>query len=339
MNSSVVKNMRALDPEHVPETIHHREGALAELRSGLKPIADGFGPENVAMFGPSGAGKTTCAKYIVSALAESVPALDWGYADALANSSRRDVFYQLARDLGHVYSKDGRATSEFLEDLRMRDHPTVLIVDEVSFLEEPIRTLVPLYRSPNVGLVTVTLSENDWLAGLDQRVAKHARSSMSVGLDAYSVDELRDIVEHRIRVGLEPEIVDDDATATIAMLAEGDARLAIALLAAAAKSIRNGEAERITAALIEEREPDARSVVKKRYRAALDTHQRLLYTIVEDAGEIRGEDLHQRFLDRVGESSPPAKRTRNRLLEALRNYGLIELEGEGRGATYLVPGE
>lgn len=77
MANSVFANAIALDPDHVPETLQHRDGELEELRAALQPIADGFRPENAMLYGPSGTGKTTMAKRVVKSLEKSVLDFRW----------------------------------------------------------------------------------------------------------------------------------------------------------------------------------------------------------------------------------------------------------------------
>jgi len=52
--------------------------------------------------GPSGAGKTTIAKYIVRQLEQEVLGIRWGYVNVISNNSKTSVLYSLVRDAGRA---------------------------------------------------------------------------------------------------------------------------------------------------------------------------------------------------------------------------------------------
>jgi cell division control protein 6 len=135
----VLKNKRALDPEYVPEVLQGRNSALDTLRAALKPIVSGFRTDPICLFGPSGAGKATLAKYVVQQLERPVPALEWGYVDAMTNSSSHDLVFELCRELGVATTRrrQGTSTTALLEELRQLDDHAIVIVDEAGFLEDP----------------------------------------------------------------------------------------------------------------------------------------------------------------------------------------------------------
>lgn len=251
--------------------------------------------------------------------------LQWGYVDAMTQSTSRDILYQLCTELGlgAQCQRQGTSSAALLDRLR-----------EVSFLADP-SVLATLYKIPDLTVVAIIINENGWFAGVDQRVESRFRSATKVHLEPYGPDELRTIVEEPIGIGLEPGVIDDDGIDAIVGRADGDARFAITLLRRGAREVMSGGADEVTADVIETIEPDARESIRDRYRRQLGTHQRLLYELIEEAGDIWAEELHQQFCDHFEDDSAPSKRTRNRYLTSLRQCGLIELEGLGRAAHSL----
>lgn len=336
MANSVFANAIALDPNHVPENLQHRDGELDELRAALQPIADGLRPENAMLYGPSGTGKTTMAKRVVKSLAQSVLDFRWGYVDVMGSSSRRELLYELARDLnlGRDLPREGISTGRILDRIRDCDDDIVVIVDELQFLADRM-VLGTLLDLPDVATIGITLQQDEWLVNLNPGIASRVRSATGVTLRPYGPDQLQDIVQHRVDVGLEPGVVGDGVVATISERASGDARLAIALLRRGARVVRSGDADQLTQDVIDRVEDEARDAMVERHRSQLGTNKRLLYEIICEAGDIRAEDLHREFDRRAAD--PPSRRQRQRYLDGLETYGLIEITGRTRDRRYLIP--
>lgn len=335
--TGVIANAKALDPDHVPETLQAREGELDQLRVALQPILHGQPGSNVCIFGPSGAGKTTIARYGLRRLEEEVLDVNTGYVSAMCDSSRRDLLYQLLRHCGYGLDlqREGTSASTVLDRFRELDEPTIAVVDEVSHLRDPT-TLVALHEVPDLSVIAITLDEDRWFSEVESAVVSRFRSAIRITLDPYGPDQLREILSYRADVGLEAGILADGALDAIVTRSDGNARLAIGLLYQAATVVQSGVADRITPDVVQGVEGEAREAIRQRYRDQLDTHQRLLYEIVAEAGEIRAEELHERFLERSASEGLPAKRTRVRYLEAMREYGMIEKVGRGRGTSYHI---
>jgi len=145
---------------------------------------------------------------------------------------------------------------------------------------------------------------------------------------------MRDLVADRARMGLVTGAITDDALDRIATRASGDARLGIALLRKSANVVPDGDADRITPDLVESVTPDALRDTRERYLSLLNTQQRLLFRIIDDAGEIPAHELHQAYEEQS--EDPRTKSLRRRYLQSLKQYRLIESTGTGRGTTYRI---
>lgn len=154
-------------------------------------------------------------------------------------------------------------------------------------------------------LILVAVSEDDLFTDLDSRVVSRLRGSAKVSLDKCSHAELCDILDGRIDHALRSGVVGDDVVDYIADVAAGDARHAITLLRRGVREATKIGDEKLTADHVEGVREDAREEIHDRHVDTLGTHQRHLYEIVREAGEISSTELHARYEESVAD--PKAK--------------------------------
>jgi len=89
--------------------------------------------EHVCLFGPTGAGKTTLAKYTLGQLAAATFDFRWGYANCMTDNSRGALLHRLVDTarLGRDLRREGTHTSTFLDRIRDFDGQAITVVDEV----------------------------------------------------------------------------------------------------------------------------------------------------------------------------------------------------------------
>ena len=329
----MIQNARVLKEDWVPQELRHRDAQLQNLSAHLKPIAHGLGSETVMITGPSGTGKTTIAKYIVRQLEQEVLGIRWGYVNAISNTSMASVVYSLVHDAGRANDlrKKGTPRSVMFDRLRDLDDHFVGIIDEVNVLDDE-KTIQALWEIPNVTLVLICVDEDDFFADLDSTVASRIRGAAKISLEKYHHHELVDILWGRIAAGITSGVVEAETVDYIADVAAGDARHAITLLRRAIRDAVESGAETLTPERVQAVREDAREEIHERNVDTLGTHQRHLYEIISEAGEISAEDLHARYEGRVAE--PRAKSTRRNYLQSLEHYDLIESAGSTRARRY-----
>jgi Cdc6-like AAA superfamily ATPase len=259
----------------------------------------------------------------------------WGYVDAARWSTRAGLLHELLRDagVGNHLPREGTPTDRFVEELRDLDSHVLAVVDEVNMIADD-RTLLTLEGLPNVSLLCCTIDEDAFFSSIDNRVRSRFRSATVVSLDKYSHDELMDILRGRARAGLREDVVDDEVLEAIADHAAGDARHAIATLRHAAQFARREGHDKIRGDHIGEHSQRARADHYDDLVDSLGTHKRLLFDIVQEAGEVDCSDLHSRYEQRI--SAPKSRPTRRRLLSSLEDYELIEGVGNGPARRYLL---
>ncbi|MFC6975663.1 orc1/cdc6 family replication initiation protein [Halomicroarcula sp. GCM10025709] len=253
--------------------------------------------------------------------------------DCIADPTEAAALHRLIREvgLGADLRREGAPRSEALDRLREADEHIIATLDEVGVADEEL--LLALSNLPGVSLVCITVDEDEWLAELSQPVISRMQSTQTLRLDKFSHAELVDILDSRVAHGLIRSRVADGAIERVADIAAGDARHAITVLRWAAQQVAERDREELTCEVVEAVAADAEADLRRRHVRSLGTHQRLLFDIIDEAGELDGETVHARYEARC--EAPKSRTTRWRYLKSLEQYELIESRGQGRGTDYV----
>lgn len=206
-----------------------------------------------------------------------------------------------------------------------------MIFDEVDQLEDK-GILYELDRLPQLSFILIANREDELMAGLDDRLASRLRASERIRCSRYTVDQLVDILRERATRALVPDAIENSELELIADAASGDARVAITTLRIAARHTEQESDSQITAEYIECALPKARQELRQNSLDALTPHQRAVYDIVEEHGQISPGSLYQEYLTRV--EDPKADRTIRSYLQKLERYNLVTSEGTTRDRSY-----
>ncbi len=332
----MIENARVLQEDFVPKDVEHRHGEIDRLSAALEPLLDGEEAETPLVIGPTGAGKTCVARYTVERLRERLLDVRTTYVNCWRNHTRFRTCYELLAAVGRTADVHRQSTPHdtLLQRLRERNsRPIVAILDEVDQLDEP-DLLYELLEIGHLHPILVANRETDFLVGLDDRVESRLRGSPRIRFERYSLDQLVAILESRVEKGFEPGSVPAEHLETIADAAAGDARVAIRVLRSAARLAEADGETTITADHVREAIPEARQSIKQRTVDALTRHQKVLYEIVGEAGEIAPGELYESYQGRVDE--PKSKRTVRKYMSKMDQYNLIRSLGEKRGRTYEI---
>lgn len=334
----MITDARVLQPEFVPRDVVHRNAEVYALSGALEPITRGEPGETAFLSGPSGAGKTCIARYAVTQLSEEVLDLKIGYVNCWGERTRFKVLYRVLEAFDNALDihRQSTPTDALVDRLHDRDGPpAVVILDEVDQLEEST-ALYDLTRTPGLTLVLIANHENRFYNRLDQRPASRLRSATSVRFDPYGEDALVSILEDRVRWGLRADAVTTEQLAQIADGAAGDARVAIETLRAAARRAQHEHSNHITDTMIEAAVPEAKTELRQKSLDRLNEHQQMLYDIITEQEAVEPQTLYTEYRGRVDD--PKSERMLRNYLRKLRQYNLIEAEGQTRGRIYRAIG-
>ncbi|MDY6789481.1 MAG: Cdc6/Cdc18 family protein [Candidatus Nanohaloarchaea archaeon] len=329
----MITDARVLKDEFIPREVVHRDSEIQELADALKPLIEGEHAENSMLFGPPGTGKTCISQHTLEKLSEEHLDLRHHYINCWENYNRFRVLYKALEGLGKTLDVFRRSTptdellSRLKEDL---ERPYVLILDEVDQLEDE-EVLYDLYTVPMLTVILIANRET-FFHKMDDRIRSRLMSSKRIEFKKYRTEELEDILQDRSEWGLRPDAVDRSVLRKIALSADGDARIAIGILRSAARKAENKDAKKITKDMVQNSLQDAKQDQRQKNLDKLTEHQRLLYEIIEEEGEIEPSELYSRYREEVDE--PRSDRMLRKYLNKMVHYNLIDSEGEGRWRVY-----
>ncbi|ELZ39001.1 AAA ATPase [Halorubrum tebenquichense DSM 14210] len=306
---------------------------MNEVTDALSPIEDGQRAENCFLFGPSGAGKTTVAKAAVRELRKEVLDVPHAYVNCWRDYTRNAVLDRLSRDLVGAAVPRSASTSTLLERVhRNFNGPGVVILDEVDQLRET-ELLYDLHEFRGLSWIGIANDEVDLLAGLDERVRSRVSVGYRVTFDRYGEDTIAEIVRLRARSGLGPNAVSEEVCETIARLVDGDARMGITTLRAAARKASSKGLSNIPKRLVKDAVEDAQIEVRQKTISKLNTHQRALYEVLQKEGRLIQKELYARYQET--HSDPVTLRyLRENHLPKLEHYNLVDVEQHGGKKEY-----
>ena len=334
--AQMITDARVLRQGFVPGDLEHRDAETTYLSETLTPIADGETPETVIMNGPSGAGKTCIAKYMGDQLRQEVLDAEFQYVNCWQHYSRYRALHRILEGLGQTLDIHRQSTprDELFERLRQYDGPPcVVVLDEVDQLEDT-GLLYHLHELPQFSMILIANREAAILRTMDERLTSRLTGSERITFDPYHGDELVSIMAARVRWGLVENAIQNEQLRRIADAAAGDARIALSILRSAARRADRANGERITDEHIETAIPAGHEEVRQKSIDTLIHHQRVLYRIIDEHGEIEPSRLYTACRERV--KDPKSDRTVRNYLTKMAHYNLIVAAGTSRDRTYRI---
>lgn len=262
MSESLFVREETLDPAYLPPSLPHREKELALLRERFARAMEAGHGWSQLLTGGIGSGKTALSRAVSQDLASRTRGKDRAhglkeiYINCWRRNSDRAVLLELLNSVGRPVPDRGFSMSELMDTLekglREVQAPTLVVLDEVTaLLRGGSKLIYMLTRGKEVGLGPLSVllvAPQDVLPYLDEATRSGFGVTHRLHLSRYDREQLADIVTARASLALRPGALTREVAEQIARVAEaqGDARLALELLAGSARHAEEHDARAIS---------------------------------------------------------------------------------------------
>ncbi|MCD6474253.1 MAG: ORC1-type DNA replication protein [Thermoplasmata archaeon] len=252
-SSQIFRNKEVLRPSYVPCFLPHREKQIKELASILVPALRGETPSNVFIYGKTGTGKTAVANFTGKKLMEKGKEMDVPIHFIYINCEIVDTQYRILQNITNHFIRGwnervpftGWPTDEvyarLIKSIDKARGVTIIVLDEVDKVkgDEVLYNLSRINNDLKVGRASVIGISNDlkFTEFLDPRV-KSSLGEENLVFPPYTADELKDILNERVKLAFKENTIDESVVALCAAKAaqeHGDARRALDLLRVSAE--------------------------------------------------------------------------------------------------------
>ncbi len=258
----IFKNKEILSTRFTPQNIPYREEQIKQLGLILAPFLRNEKVSNIFIYGKTGTGKTLVCKHVSSNIMDLAKHVEFKVKIIYINCKMKKVSDTEYRLLAQLISNFGeevpytglpteRLYKKFFQILDSEERNVLIILDEVDELVKKVGDGV-LYNLTRINeelekskVSLIGISNNvSFIDELDPRV-KSSLSEEEIIFPPYNANELREILNQRVKSAFNENCVDPAAIAKCAALAaqeHGDARKALDLLRVAGEiAEREGE--------------------------------------------------------------------------------------------------
>jgi cell division control protein 6 len=321
----IIKNPNVLRHDYIPDRILHRDKQQELVTQSLIPLYQKSIPPNLLVYGKPGTGKTLVVKKVLKQIQDRVDKNSYQIKITITNAKDQSNLYNVLVDLGRQLGLKSKKTpndklwlpstglsisevfNRILYIIEKNKINTVFVIDEIDHLAKLVdktgKDILYSITRANLKLKNGSLSlvgiSNDirFKEELDPRVIS-TLSEEEIVFPAYETNEIKEILEDRVPIAFEENVVSAGALnlcASMACKQHGDARRAIKLLNVAAKTAELNQANSITDEHV--RLASQRIEVDKESQQldAFSLHEKLLVIAVMKSPNISTGDIYSSY--------------------------------------------
>ena len=311
-DQTLFKDERYFELDYIPEHFSHRESQMRTLKIAVRPALRGARPINCLCSGPHGTGKTTAVLKLFEEIESYTDAVVPVYINCQIDTTRFAIFSEVYKklftytppDSGVSFKRIFRKITKYLID---QEKVLIVALDDVNYLfyENTVnKVLYALLRAHEVsaevkvGVIAISSDLSvEMTKLLDPRV-------MSVFLPEeiyfplYTRDELRDILEDRVRHGYYANVVPAGVLDMVIDVVEesSDLRVGIDVLRKAGLQAEINARKHIVADDVTHSSERSRLVhLTYSVRSLRPEERDLLRLIAEEADKVKAGELYKKF--------------------------------------------
>ena len=351
----IIKNPNVLRHDYIPDRILHRDKQQELVTQSLIPLYQKSIPPNLLVYGKPGTGKTLVVNKVLKQIQDRVDKNSYRIKIAITNAKDQSNLYNVLVDLGRQLGLKSKKTpndklwlpstglsisevfNRILYIIEKNKINTVFVIDEIDHLAKLVdktgKDILYSITRANLKLKNGSLSlvgiSNDvrFKEELDPRVIS-TLSEEEIVFPAYETNEIKEILEDRVPIAFEENVVSAGALnlcASMACRQHGDARRAIKLLNVAAKTAELNQANLITDEHV--RLASQRIEVDKESQQldAFSLHEKLLVIAIMKTPNISTGDIYSAYksLCKIVHQNELTQRRITQMLSEIELSGLI----------------
>jgi len=340
--SRIFKDEQVLQSEYLPDILPHREQQIQELANNLLPASKGHNPQNTFLFGPPGIGKTAATRFVFREFEDFSERVKTIYINCWDYKTAHSILSKIAIDMEAFVQRRGMSKDEILERLvevlKKKAKSLIICLDEVDQLvyreQEALYDLLRInqYVQNPVGLVFIS-NHADIFMNIEPRI-KSSLSIDNLEFKAYSLNEMKDILQERVKLGLRnaPEEGVLLLVANHAVKNGGDVRIGIECLLKAGRLAEQSGSDKIKVDHMRQVVKEVGKVKPKILEEKINTEEKIVMEIVKDdcsKKEWLSGELYDAYCKKV--ETPLTERRFREIVNHLESIGLLKIRDRKRG--------